>query len=154
MLDTPLAGSGQVALLAATLATFLTTVATLLYQFVREGRRHRWEVEAAERRLWDAAKAEKKAAEIAAKVEESEASLNAKLAENTEISRAAFEEANHLNEKIKAQGLAFDRLLETSLVASAAAEAQGAVSLSEIQATAEDVQHKVTDIHQKVVEDA
>ncbi len=153
----------QIAILVASVAGLITTLATLFYNYQREGRRQRWEqerreweVEAAERHARSTAKAEAERQEIAEKVEKAEVVLNAKIDENTEISRQAFTEANHINEKIKAQGEAFDTMLREALVirettAVALAEAASVVASDKLQSAVDDTQEKVTDIHQRVV---
>ncbi|MBA2720996.1 MAG: hypothetical protein H0U52_17405 [Chloroflexi bacterium] len=158
-------GPGQTAILVTAIAGLVTTLATLVYNFVREGRRHRWEVEADERHRKTAMVAEADRAEIATRVEEAERALNAKLDENTEISKQAFTEANHINEKIRLQGEAFDRMLQTALNARGGALTEKGVAelkiaitaddakRDKLQDTADDTQQKVTDIHQKLVDD-
>lgn len=136
----------------AQVAILLTTIATLVYQFVREGRRHKWEEEAKVRHAEATAKAEAERLDIAQRVKDAETNLNAKLDENTEISRKAFTEANHVNEKLAAQNAAFDKLLAVALSTTErrAAPAGDKALKKTIDHTAE----QVSDIHQRVVEDA
>ncbi len=141
-------GAGEIAILATAFVTLITTLATLVYQFVREGRRHNWEVESLRRAeqerisiatrvearaLEVASKVEVKAAEVASRVEVTaaalasrvelaETKLNLKIEENTAISQRAFTEANHMNTKLAAQGEAFDKLLATALATSGKAD--------------------------------
>lgn len=154
---------GQVAILVTAFTSLIVTLATLFYNYKREGRRQGWEVE---RREWEAgaakrhadvsaaAKAERE--EIAKRVEEAELALNAKIDENTEISRLAFTEANHINEKIKAQGVAFDTMLREALAireetAVGMAEAAAVVTADKLQDAVDDTREKVSDIHERVV---
>lgn len=149
MLDSTFTSSGQLAILVTALVTMLTTFATLGYQFVREGRRHRWEEEAAR----NAASAE--------------TTLHAKLQENTDISRQAFTEANHVNEKLAIQAANFDKLLAVALAASEkrstfAAEVRSASDdlrsesaakdLKAVKDTVDGTAGQVNDIHVAVVE--
>lgn len=111
-------GPGQTAILVTAITSLIVTLATLFYNYKREGRRQTWEVE---RRKWEAEAAERHAKataeakaereEIAKRVEEAEVSLNAKIDENTEMSRQAFDVGNNFNGKIAAQGEAFDKML-------------------------------------------
>ncbi len=143
---------GQVAILATALVTLITTIATLFYQFVREGRRHKWEVEAAKRHVAASKRSEDERKDIADRVEKAEITLNAKIDENTAISQRAFTEANHMNEKLADQNIAFDRLLSLALAASPP-ERSSSEALDHVQATVDDTAEKVTDIHQRVIDD-
>ncbi|MBA3583027.1 MAG: hypothetical protein H0W36_00605, partial [Gemmatimonadetes bacterium] len=131
-------GAGEVAILATAFVTLITTLATLLYQFVSAGRRHSWEIEAARRHVEVSLQAETERPQLALKVDEAEVKLNAKIDENTEISKAAFVEANHMNEKLKIQNAAFDKLLEVAIgraeVRNDAAEQRNEISASSIEA--------------------
>lgn len=64
--------------------TFLAVIAGFINQYLREARRHRWDVD--ERKF-------------------TAKSLTKHIEENTEISRVAFKEANDVNLKIHALGL-------------------------------------------------
>lgn len=152
--------SGQVAILTTALVTLATTITTLMYQFVREGRRHQWEIEAARRHAEATARAETERQQIADRVKVAEVNLNAKLDENTAISRQAFTEANHMNAKLADQGAAFDRLLAAALASSDAAKivaavdaSQAAGAVSAVQATVDATAHQVDDIHRSVIHD-
>lgn len=123
--------SGQVAILVTAVTSLIVTLATLFYNYQREGRRQRWEQE---RREWEAGAAERHAKataeakqerdEIAKKVEEAEVTLNAKIDENTEISKQAFDIGNNYNTKIAAQGEAFDKMLSALFHADVEREAR------------------------------
>lgn len=172
----------QLAILVTAVAGLITSLATMVYQFVREGRRHAWEVEAAERHAKAQAAAKAERDEISARVVEAERALNAKIDENTDISRQAFTEANHLNTKIAAQGDAFDKMLQAmfradidkearvAAAAALAAEKVAAVTaataadvaatvaashdqLDEVASTTADTAVKVTEIRDKIVGD-
>lgn len=149
MVEEAFTGPGQVAILAATLAGLITTLAGFIYNYKREGRRQAWEVE---RREWEAGAAERhrevseqakeERAGIAKRVEEAEIALNAKIDENTVESRKAFTEANHMNAKLKAQNDAFDKMLDALFNADverearlAAAAVLAASKIAEVTAT-------------------
>ncbi len=157
---------GQVAILATAFVTLVTTLATLLYQFVREGRRHDWEIEAARRHVETAKKSEEERASLAVRVDGAETKLNAKIDENTAISKAAFVESNHMNEKLVAQAAAFDKLLAVVLSATdrrdAIADDRNAASdkrsvaaetaIKAVKSTVDTTAGQVSDIHHTVVE--
>lgn len=175
MVDDQFTSPGQLAILVTAFVTLVTTLATLVYQFVREGRRHRWEEEAKVRYAQATAKSESEREAISKRVEQAEVALNKKIDENTEISRRAFTEANHVNEKLVAQGLAFDKLLAAALVTSTNADLRNASSarrndasdlrsvaselrnsdaLKDVKTTVDETAGKVSDIHHAVVDDA
>ena len=163
MIDDPnFTSAGQIAILATALVTLLTTMATLVYQFVREGRRHRWEVEADRRNAETAERAERDAQ----RVEKAGVALNAKIDENTAISRQAFTETNHVNEKLALQAAAFDKLLTVALTATdrrdAIADDRNAASdlrsvaaesaINAVKKTVDGTADQVDDIHHAVIE--
>lgn len=83
-----------------------------LMQFIREGRAHKWAMQQAKddrdhrEAIADALvkKTEEAAAKVAANTLRGVATLADKIDENTEISAAAFREANGVNQKIAAIG--------------------------------------------------
>ncbi len=166
-LGTTFDSPGQVAILATAFVTLVTTLATLVYQFVREGRRHTWEVEAAKRHVEASKKSEVERKDIADRVEKAETVLNRKIDENTEISRKAFTESNHMNEKLATQAAAFDKLLDMALAATDRRDAiaddrnaasdlrsvAAAASIKEVKTTLDDTAGQVDDIHHAVIKD-
>ncbi len=159
-------GAGEVAILATAFVTLITTLATLLYQFVSAGRRHSWEIEAARRHVEVAKRAEEERDAIATRVDEAEIKLNAKIDENTAISRRAFTESNHVNDKLASQAAAFDKLLAVALSATdrrdAIADDRNAASdkrsesaeaaINAVKTTVDGTAGQVDDIHHAVIE--
>lgn len=145
--------SAQLAILVTAVAGLVTTMITLYYNFKREDRRHKWEIEAAERHRAVAQAASSEREVIAKRVEDAEVVLNAKLDANTEISQKAFDEANHLNEKIATQGQAFDRMLQTALASRRETDTKATANalLEEVAATTTDTHEKVVEIRDRVV---
>lgn len=86
-------------ILCTTLGASVTTLALGLLQYFREGRQHRWIVEQAERDRADRGRVE---LDLKARVQ----TVSTKLDANTEISKAAFTEANNVNLKLIALGRA------------------------------------------------
>ncbi len=159
---------GQVAILATAFVTLVTTLATLIYQFVREGRRHEWEVEATRSTAELAATSEKERQAITRRVDDAEIVLNAKIDENTALSRQAFNESNHVNEKLALQAAAFDRLLTVALAATdrrdTIADDRNAASdkrsesaeaaINAVKQTVDGTAGQVEDIHHVVIDKA
>jgi hypothetical protein len=87
--------------------TFLTVIAGFIFQYLRETRQHVWDQE---QRIAIAknvlATQEAAATVLALKAAETEARLAAQIENNTEVSKLAFKEANDVNNKIHALGLA------------------------------------------------
>ena len=82
------------------------SVITIGAQFLREWRNRKWEQQDRDRRTLEAhVVAEEHAAALAVKVEASETRVLDRIDQNTEISVAAFKEANNINAKIASIGL-------------------------------------------------
>jgi type II secretory pathway pseudopilin PulG len=98
---------------------FLTTVAGFWFQYIREGRRQRWEAEERIRQAaevqrqvrLDAERVKETLKQETASIQERHTETQQQLEENTEISRRAFYEANNINRKLVAMGHRFDALL-------------------------------------------
>lgn len=73
----------------AQIVILITTLASLGFQIYRENRQRKWSLE-------DREHAEQSRKVIRKKLDEQRIAID----ENTEISRAAFDQANHVNEKI------------------------------------------------------
>jgi hypothetical protein len=99
--------SVAVAAVIGQVLTFLTVIAGFIFQYLRETRQHKWEqdqrIDIAHKAL---ATQEATAKDLATKTAEAEARLAAQIENNTEVSRSAFREANDVNNKIHALGLA------------------------------------------------
>ncbi len=92
------------ATLTVILSTFGVSMITLIVQvlqFLREGRQHRWVMEQAQ---FEQGERQRFAATAAANTKAGVAVLSDQIAENTEISKAAFKEANSVNLKIATLG--------------------------------------------------
>lgn len=85
----PLDGPSLV-IIVTTLGASVSTLFVGIMQYLREGRSHRWQVEQSER---NSAERQQVAADLTDKIDE-----------NTELSKAAFTEANNVNMKIAAIG--------------------------------------------------
>jgi hypothetical protein len=89
--------------------TFLTVLAGFIFQFLREGRRHKWdERERATKAKADADRAAaiaKQATQTAVIAASERAEIKDAIAANTEVSTQAFKEANSINLKIHNLGL-------------------------------------------------
>lgn len=90
---------GTLTILCTTLGASVTSLALAFLQYFREGRQHRWIVEQAERDRADRGRIE---LDMKARVQ----TVTTKLDANTEISKAAFTEANNVNLKLIALGRA------------------------------------------------
>lgn len=93
--------TGAITIIVTTLGTTITTLVMQVISWMREGRRHKWEVE---QLIWDRKERVRVAEALRKHTDVKAEQLVSKIDENTEISSKAFEVANNVNEKLVAIG--------------------------------------------------
>lgn len=98
--------SMELATVIGQVITFLTVAIGFIVQYLRETRQHEWD---REERMATAeslrSNTSERAADLAVRAAATEARLAAYIADNTEVSKVAFKEANDVNNKLHALGL-------------------------------------------------
>lgn len=93
--------SGTIATIITILGATISTLIMQIAQWMREGRKHKWEVD---QMMWDRKDRQRVAQDMKDHADRRTAALATKIDENTEISVKAFDVANNVNEKLVAIG--------------------------------------------------
>jgi H2-forming N5,N10-methylenetetrahydromethanopterin dehydrogenase-like enzyme len=119
------------------IAIALITLATLIYQYVKEGRRRAWEKEdRAEKEALAIALLHEKE-DLALRLNIATATLDKKLDENTQMNKEALAVANNFTERLAESNKRWDALGEAARIEGVA-----------------ETQTRVREIHEEVVHDA
>jgi seryl-tRNA synthetase len=123
----------------------LTTLAGFAIQLYREHRNRKWDLEdRREAREQQRRETEMAAQKLAAKTEQTASKIIEKVQEGTEMSKKALAEANDVNKKI---------YNITRRFTESGATPGELDALAQIETTTKDIQEKVTDIQEAIVDD-